>query len=167
MANACTDCEPYNIEYTEKEAYIDSVAEKKELEYSFVNTGVEIRREGGAVLLGVNPRIVASALIKNTDEFDGVFSFTVLLSFGGERLQLFGKTSIKAGETETISASTEITPYTHEAAEFANVSVVEKEIIPPTVIKKHAETKYRDVTKIRKCAPCDENCEKYKRVSSN
>jgi len=98
------------------------------LSYLVKDDVMHYQRIGGAILIGVNPKMQVSVTITNTSDYGGVFKFYAKLSSQGNSIEFNEEKYIKSGETVTLTQEKEINPYSFES----NVNVDSWEIIAPT-----------------------------------
>jgi len=156
------DCIDVDVPYTEQESYTDTEQETIKLEYNIENGGLYHKRIQGAVLFSENPKLEIYCTVRNISKEGGEFELYATLSSQGDKIDFNKAAYIGAGETYMFDITKEINPYSFSA----NIEVDTWGINAPYVKVEKEVTKYRDVTKYRKCNTCVENCgEKYKKDS--
>ena len=151
---SCQNCDLVDVPYTEEEPY--TVIEKTDvtLNYNIENNKMYYLRHEGAILFGDNPTMDAYTTVTNTSEYGGTFEFYAYLTSQGDKIEFRTEKYISSGSTETISITKELNPYSFKA----NVEVANWGVNAPTISVDKEVTKYRTVTKYRKCNPCEEDC---------
>ncbi len=159
ILNSCKKCVDVDVPYIVEEPYTDTEKIDIKLDYNIKDNTVYYHRIGGAILLGENPKMEVYTTVTNTSNYGGTFKFYVYLSSQGNRLDFQTEEYISAGSTEKISIVKELNPYSFTA----NIKVEKWGVIAPTVSVDKEVTKYKKVTRYRKCNTCVEDCEgKYK-----
>lgn len=153
FAVACKDCVDVDVPYTEEEPY--EAIEEVEETLTYVVGESTWYREDGATLLGIKPKLIASAIITNTGKEGGVFEvngkFKTTLE---DEIVLRDSKYIAPGSSEKFEFEEELEDYVQVKPDGINV-------IPPVVKIEKMVTKYKTVTKYRKCNTCVEDCGEY------
>lgn len=150
---ACKDCVDVDVPYTEEEPY--EAIEAVEETLTYVVGESTWYREDGATLLGIKPKLIASAIITNTGKEGGVFeingNFKTTLE---DEIVLRDSKYIASGASEKFEFEEELDDYVQVKPDGINV-------IPPIVKIERLVTKYKTITKYRKCNTCVEDCGEY------
>jgi hypothetical protein len=164
LTNSCEECLEVDVPYTEQEPYLVTEKTNVTLSYKISDGKMWHRRIEGTILFGDNPVLEIWTTVINTDEYGGTFTFSGKLSSQGNTVDFSDSHYISAGNTYKFVVQKEINPYSFKA----NVEVDNWSVRAPTVTVENQVTKYRDVTKYRKCNTCVEDCEGYyNKKSSN
>jgi hypothetical protein len=165
LMNSCEECVEVDVPYIEEEAYTVTESTNVTLSYEISNRKIYYSRIEGTNtwLINVKPVMKIWTTVTNTDKYGGAFTFSGTISSLGNSFDFSESRYISAGNTYQFVIEKEINHYSFET----DVKVDEWSVEAPTVTVDKPVTKYRDVTKYRKCNTCVEDCGEYYRKKSS
>jgi hypothetical protein len=163
LMSSCQECVEVDVPYTEQEPYSTTEKTNVTLSYEISDGKMWHRRIEGTILFGDNPQLKIWTIVTNTDKYGGTFIFSGKMSSQGNTIDFSDSHYISAGNTYKFLVRKEINPYSFKA----DIKVDYWSVKAPTITVDKPVTKYREITKYRKCNTCVEDCGVYYRKKSS